>query len=76
MASLITELLRNGASLPEARQLARHSDVRTTMRYTHISLDDQAQALRSLPTPPCQEIVRKSPVLSSRDMAAPDAKGA
>ena len=33
----ITELLRNGATLPEARELARHSDVRMTMRYTHIS---------------------------------------
>ena len=55
----ITELLRNGASLPEARELARHSDVRMTMRYTHISLDDQASALKSLPAP-CQDIVRKS----------------
>jgi len=28
----ITELLRNGASLPEAQKLARHSDIRMTMR--------------------------------------------
>ena len=54
----ITELLRSGASLPEARELARHSDVRMTMRYTHISLDDQAKALRAL-SAPCQDIVRK-----------------
>ena len=70
----ITELLRNGATLPEARKLARHSDVRMTMRYTHISLDDQAKALRSLPSPLCQDIVRKSTVSSSRDMAPSDAK--
>lgn len=46
----ITELLRNGASLPEARELARHSDVRMTMRYTHIGLDDQAKAIQNLPS--------------------------
>jgi len=45
----ITELLRNGASLPEARELARHSDIRMTMKYTHIGLDDQAKALSKLP---------------------------
>jgi len=45
----ITSLLRSGASLVEARQLARHSDVRMTMRYTHIGLDDQARAVRHLP---------------------------
>jgi len=37
----ITELLRNGASLPEAKELARHSDVTMTMRYTHIGMDDR-----------------------------------
>ena len=46
----ITELLRNGTSLPEARELARHSDVRMTMRYTHIGLKDQAKAIENLPT--------------------------
>jgi len=45
----ITELLRNGASLPEAKELARHSDVNMTMRYTHIGLKDQAKALGNLP---------------------------
>ncbi len=44
----ITELLRNGVSLVEARELARHSDVRMTMRYTHIGLKDQAKALTKL----------------------------
>lgn len=45
----ITELLRNGASLPEAMNLARHSDVRLTMKYTHIGIDDQAKAIERLP---------------------------
>jgi hypothetical protein len=47
----ITELLRNGASLVEARELARHSDIRMTMRYTHIGLDDQARAVAAIPAP-------------------------
>lgn len=47
----ITELLRNGASLPEAQKLARHSDIKMTMRYTHIGLADQARAVSHLPTP-------------------------
>ena len=46
----ITELLRNGSTLPEARELARHSDIRMTMRYTHIGLDDQAKAIQNLPS--------------------------
>ena len=47
----VTELLRNGTTLPEARELARHSDVWLTMRYTHIGLEDQAKALSGLPLP-------------------------
>lgn len=47
--SHITELMRNGVSLPQARELARHSDVRMTMRYTHIGLADQAKAVSHLP---------------------------
>ena len=47
----ITELLRKGASLPEAKELARHSDIKTTMRYTHIGINDQARALASLVAP-------------------------
>jgi len=46
--SHVTELLRSGASLPEARELARHSDIRTTMKYTHIGMDDRAKALGNL----------------------------
>jgi site-specific recombinase XerD len=47
----VTGLLRNGASITEARELARHSDVRMMMKYTHIGLEDQARALASLPAP-------------------------
>jgi hypothetical protein len=32
-------------------QLARHTDVKLTMRYTHIGIEDQASALQSLPRP-------------------------
>lgn len=48
----VTGLLRNGVSITEARELARHSDVRMTMKYTHIGLEDQAKALAELPSPP------------------------
>ena len=47
----MTGLLKSGASLPEAKELARHSDVHMTMRYTHIGIADQAKALASLPVP-------------------------
>jgi integrase len=45
----ITELLKNGATLPEAKELARHSDVKMTMKYVHIGIKDQAKALSQLP---------------------------
>ncbi len=45
----ITQLLRNGATLPETMQLARHTDVKMTMRYVHIGIDDQANAVAKLP---------------------------
>ena len=65
----ITQLLRNGATLPEAMQLARHSDVRTTMKYTHIGIDDQAKALANLP---CQDIVRKSRGFDGQSLSQAD----
>ena len=46
----ITGLLRNGATLPEAQKLARHSDIKMTMKYTHIGMEDQARAVSHLPT--------------------------
>jgi integrase len=45
----ITGLLTNGTSVVDAMKLARHSDVRTTMRYTHIGLEMQADAIKNLP---------------------------
>lgn len=49
--TFVTQLLRNGATLPEAKELARHADVKMTMRYAHIGMKDQAKALASLPAP-------------------------
>jgi site-specific recombinase XerD len=49
--SHITGLLRSGATLTQARELARHGDIRMTMRYTHIGIDDQATALAGLAVP-------------------------
>ena len=45
----ITSLLKSGASLPETKELARHSDVNMTMRYAHIGIQDQANAVAGLP---------------------------
>ncbi len=40
-----------GASLPEAKKLARHASVQMTMKYAHIGIEDQAKALAALPFP-------------------------
>jgi hypothetical protein len=45
----VTELLRNGASVVEAQRLARHASVTTTMKYTHIGIEDQHWAVEKLP---------------------------
>ncbi len=47
--SYITELLRSDVSLVDARALARHSDIKMTIQYTHIGMDDQARAVTKLP---------------------------
>jgi len=74
--SHITGLLQNGVSVPHAMALARHSDVRITMRYTHIGLKDQAKALKSLPVPTsCQDIVRKRAVFGRPDKSSAVADG-
>ena len=57
----ITELLRNGASLVEAKELARHTDIKTTMRYTHIGLKDQARAVGALRMPKVSPANPKNP---------------
>lgn len=46
--SYVTGLLRQGVSLVQAKELARHSDVKMTMRYTHVGLEEQAEAIRKL----------------------------
>lgn len=51
----ITGLLKSGVSLVEAKELARHSDVRMTMKYTHIGLEDQAKAVNRLPSLPAPQ---------------------
>ena len=33
----------------EAKELARHSDIRQTAKYTHIGMEDRAEALAGLP---------------------------
>jgi site-specific recombinase XerD len=47
--SYLTGLLRSGVSLPEAKELARHSDIKMTVRYTQSGRDDQARAIKQLP---------------------------
>ena len=49
--SYVTGLLLNGVSLVHAKELARHSDVKMTMKYTHVGLGDQAESLNALPAP-------------------------
>jgi len=68
--SYVTGLLTSGATLPEARELARHSDVRMTMRYTHIGIDDQSRALAALPSP-CQRSGSDSDLSGRQDPAEP-----
>lgn len=65
----ITQLFRSGAKLTEARELARHSDVNMTMRYTHIDIHDQARALSSLPAP--QEVEPDDEKRPNDDREAP-----
>lgn len=49
--SYVTGLLLNGVGLVQAKELARHSDVKMTMRYAHVGLAEQAKSLKSLPAP-------------------------
>jgi len=49
--SYVTGLLLNGVGLVQAKELARHSDVKMTMRYAHVGLAEQTKSLKSLPAP-------------------------
>lgn len=49
--SHITGLIASGASIMEAKELARHADIRQTAKYTHIGMEDRAEALAALPSP-------------------------
>jgi len=51
--TFISNLGRSGVSLMMAQKLARHSDPRLTAnRYTHLNLDEKANAIDQLPSPP------------------------
>jgi hypothetical protein len=49
--SHITGLIRSGASIMGAKELARHADIRQTAKYTHIGMEDRAEASGNLPLP-------------------------
>lgn len=46
--SHITGLFKAGVPLPTAQKLARHADIKMTMRYTHVGMEDRAKALEAL----------------------------
>jgi site-specific recombinase XerC len=62
--SHVTELFRSGASPSQVRELARHSDIRMTMRYTHLGLADQASALAGLRSP-FSEAIEEVPAIEN-----------
>ncbi len=66
----ITELVRSGASLPEVKELARHSDIKMTMKYTHIGMEDQARAIGNLPMPKANPNDRSATALQMRCIPA------
>ena len=60
--SHITGLVRSGASIMEAKELARHADIRQTAKYTHIGMEDRAEALAGLPVPKSSAFVELSEI--------------
>ena len=46
--SHITGLIRSEASIMEAKELTRHADISQTAKYTHIRMEDRAEALANL----------------------------
>jgi integrase len=53
--SFITAIWKTGASPDVVQALARHADIRMTMKYSHPSLDDRSEAIRKLPRLPTSE---------------------
>jgi integrase len=47
----ITQLANSGAPLPAVKDLARHRNIQTTMKYIHVGMADRARALSNLPLP-------------------------
>jgi site-specific recombinase XerC len=60
--SHITGLMASGTSIMEAKELARHADIRQTAKYTHIGMKDRAKALGNLVTPNTSEFVELSEI--------------
>lgn len=52
--SLITDLLENGASIVDVMKIANHKDIKSTMRYTHLTNKSQQNAIKK------HSIVQKS----------------
>lgn len=51
----ITRWVNKGIPLPVVQKLARHSDIRTTMRYAHTDLDDLRRAVDGMDQKPPPE---------------------
>jgi site-specific recombinase XerD len=60
--SHVTGLIAPGASIMEAKELARHSDIRQTAKYTHIGMRARVEALAGLQYPKTCEIVELSEI--------------
>jgi len=73
--TFVTQLQRDGATSVEARDLARHSSLEMTSRYSHSRLEDQAAALAKRN---CQWIVSKSADNGCPELSAgvPEARSA
>ena len=74
--SYVTGVLLNGVGFVQAKELARHSDVKMTMRYVLVGLAAQAQSLKSLKSLPAPnsggEGAGETPVSKRGDAACPD----
>ncbi len=76
--SHITGLIASGASIMEAKELARHADIRQTAKYTHIGMRARADALAGLVAPnTCEsaelsEIRRVSGGVQRQEVSADD----